>query len=176
MCRLQGLATASDHPTHRVTTALDVSLPVTDAVLNASRALVAVAARSLARIDDKVTLVQYRALVVLAAGPLPVGELADALGVHPSTATRMCDRLVAKRLIRRAHGPHNRREVQVSLSAAGRRIVDEVTSLRRAEIERIVHTMSAHQREAAVGALNVFAEAANASGHARPADWALGWP
>ena len=43
---------------------------LTDALLTASRALVAVAARSLAAVDDDVTLPQYRALVVLAvAGP-----------------------------------------------------------------------------------------------------------
>jgi len=41
-----------------------------DTVLAASRALVAVAARSLAAAGDEVTLPQYRALVVLAArGP-----------------------------------------------------------------------------------------------------------
>jgi hypothetical protein len=38
-----------------------------DAVLVASRALVGVAARSLAGTEDTVTLVQYRALVLLAA-------------------------------------------------------------------------------------------------------------
>ena len=40
---------------------------LTDALLTASRALVAVAARSLAAVDDDVTLPQYRALVVLAS-------------------------------------------------------------------------------------------------------------
>ena len=68
-----------------------------DTVLAASRALVAVAARSLAEAGDEVTLPQYRALVVLAAqGPRGTAELAAALAVNPSTATRMCDRLVRK--------------------------------------------------------------------------------
>jgi len=66
-----------------------------DTVLAASRALVAVAARSLAAAGDEVTLPQYRALVVLAAsGPQGTADLAAALAVNPSTATRMCDRLV----------------------------------------------------------------------------------
>ena len=56
----------------------DITLPnaqvapdeLVDTVLAASRALVAVAARSLAAAGDEVTLPQYRALVVLAArGP-----------------------------------------------------------------------------------------------------------
>ena len=68
----------------------------------------AVAARSLAAVDDDVTLPQYRALVVLAArGPQLVGQLADTLAVHPSTATRLCDRLVVKKLVERAVSPEN---------------------------------------------------------------------
>ena len=44
--------------------------PVVDAVLTASRVLVAVAARSLAEVAEEVTLTQYRSLVVLASrGP-----------------------------------------------------------------------------------------------------------
>ena len=69
---------------------------VTDAVLTASRALVGVAARSLAVVDAEVTLPQYRALVVLAArGPRLVGELADELSIHPSTETRLRRREIA---------------------------------------------------------------------------------
>jgi len=169
VCRLQLLATASNS----ADTPRGLSLSVTDAVLTASRVLVAVAARSLATIDEKVTLVQYRALVVLASGAQTVGDLAAALAVHPSTATRTCDRLVTKGLIERAHDDHNRREVRVSLSADGRRIVDEVASLRRVEIDRIVRKMSPQQCEAAVSSLSVFADAA---GEARQAEWALGWP
>lgn len=76
---------------------------VVDAVIGASRALLAVAARSLAGVAEDVTLPQYRTLVVLVSrGPQRVADLADALGVLPSTATRMLDRLVAKDLVRRA--------------------------------------------------------------------------
>src|SRR4029077_10764902 len=68
---------------------------VADAVLRASRVLVSVAARSLAGVDHDVPLPQYRALVVLASrGPQRPTELAEALAVHPSTVTRLCDRLV----------------------------------------------------------------------------------
>src|ERR1700755_3132100 len=72
---------------------------VVDAVLAASRPLVAVAARSLATVAEDVTLAQYRVLIELAArGPQRVADLATALGVDRSTATRMCDRLLRKRL------------------------------------------------------------------------------
>src|SRR3954452_24041229 len=89
----------------------------TDAVLVASRALVGIAARSLAAVEDTVTLVQYRALVLLAArGEMKVGALAAALGLHQSTATRLCDRLVNKKLVERRHPAKSRREVFVALT------------------------------------------------------------
>ena len=50
-----------------------------------------------ADIAEEVTLTQYRTLVVLASrGPQGLAGLADAVGVTPATATRMCDRLVKK--------------------------------------------------------------------------------
>jgi DNA-binding MarR family transcriptional regulator len=146
---------------------------VTDALLTASRALVAVAARSLASIDADVTLPQYRALVVLASrGPRLVGQLADDLAVHASTATRLCDRLVAKKLVRRAVTRDNRRETAITLTAAGRQIVDAVTAIRRSEIERIVGRIPAPLRDSTVVALSAFSAAAG-----EPADhsWSLGW-
>jgi len=146
---------------------------VVDALLVASRALVAVAARSVAGIDDIVTLPQYRALVILASrGPRTVGQLAEALAIHPSTATRLCDRLVAKHLVDRVQDQGNRRETKVSLLAAGHSIVDEVTKVRRAEIARIVGRIPPGSRRAAVSALNTFADAA---GEIPEQSWSLGW-
>ena len=108
---------------------------VVDAVLRASRVLVSVAVRSLAAVDQDVTLPQYRALVVLASrGPQRPSELAEALAVHPSTITRLCDRLAAKRLVHRAESAASRREVVIELAPRGRRLVDTVTERRRVEI------------------------------------------
>ncbi|CAM5308255.1 hypothetical protein SBADM41S_12362 [Streptomyces badius] len=44
---------------------------VTEAVLTASRLLVAVSARSLAEVEERVTLPQFRMLVVLSSGVTP---------------------------------------------------------------------------------------------------------
>jgi DNA-binding MarR family transcriptional regulator len=146
---------------------------VTDAVLSASRALVAVAARSLASVADDVTLPQYRALVVLAArGPVGMSELATELDCSPSTATRLCDRLVRKRLVRRAHRPDNRREVEVSITAAGRQLVARVTKHRRREIDRILAEVPGRQRASMIAALRAFA---NAAGEAPDQAWTTGW-
>src|ERR1700746_2879187 len=92
-----------------------------DAVLTASRTLVAVTTRSLGAAAEDTTIAQYRALVVLASrGRQRMVELAAGLDVTPSTAGRMCDRLLRKGLIRRHRARADRREVQVSITGAGR--------------------------------------------------------
>jgi DNA-binding MarR family transcriptional regulator len=146
---------------------------ITDAVLYASRVLVAVAARSLAGVADQVTLPQYRALVVLAAkGPQSLRELAEVLDVHTSTATRMCDRLVRKRLVRRRQSRQDRREVVLDLTPPGRDLVVEVAGRRRSEIARIVARVPRDQRHALVSALTAFGRAA---GEVPEQSWSLGW-
>jgi len=142
-------------------------------VLGASRALVAVAARSLATVAEDVTLAQYRALIELASrGPLRVADLADALAVDRSTATRMCDRLVRKRLVARRRMSDDRRVVRISLTAAGAELVAEVSRRRREEIGRIVKRMPAPHRALVVEALQAFSRAA---GEVPEQDWSLGW-
>src|ERR1700759_2690416 len=60
-----------------------------DAVLTASRSMVAVATRSLDAAAEETTIAQYRALVVLASrGARRMAGLAEALDVAASTAGR----------------------------------------------------------------------------------------
>lgn len=132
----------------------------TDAVLTASRLLVAVSARSLAAVEDTLTLPQFRTLVVLATrGPMKLVALAEQLGVNPSTATRMADRLTAAGMIIRDVNPAIRREVILRLSPTGRRVVNEVTAQRRQEIAAIVARMPFEQRASLAEALRAFAVA-----------------
>jgi DNA-binding MarR family transcriptional regulator len=144
----------------------------TDMLITASRALVAIAAKSLAMVDDQVTLPQYRALVVLAGrdGLRPV-DLADALDVSPSTATRMCDRLVRKDLVERVHSDSDRREVQLKLSADGRELVSEVTARRRRDLRRVLARIQADDQDLLIHALRIFNTAA---GEAPESTLALG--
>ena len=145
---------------------------VTDAVLLASRALVGVAARSLADVEDQVTLPQFRALVVLATADRNLADLAEALDVHPSSATRLCTRLEAKGLITRTPAEQSRRELLVSLTREGRTIVDAVTRRRRREIARIVARIPAREQRVLVHALGIFAEAAR---EMPEPSWSFGW-
>lgn len=144
-----------------------------DAVLGASRALVAVAARSLVHVAEDVTLAQYRVLVELAArGPQRVADLAEAVGVDPSTMTRMADRLVRKGLVSRRRASTDRRSVRVSLAPPGRQLVLEVTHRRRAELAVILSRLRDQDRRPVLGALRAFADAA---GELREHEWSLGW-
>jgi DNA-binding MarR family transcriptional regulator len=132
-----------------------------DAVLTASRTLVAVATRSLGAAAEDTTIAQYRALVVLASrGPQRMVDLAGALGVTPSTAGRMCDRLLRKGFIRRHRARSDRRAVQVSITAAGRQVVDDATARRRRLIADILARLPVQQQSAIGAALWAFAEAA----------------
>jgi DNA-binding MarR family transcriptional regulator len=144
-----------------------------DAVLSVSRVLVAVAARSLADIAEEVTLAQYRTLVVLASrGPQNLTGLAEAVGVTPATATRMCDRLITKELIVREAGIDDRRNIRIELSAAGQRLVRDVTDRRRQEISTILAMIAPTDQVIFATALSRFALAA---GEVPEQDWSTGW-
>lgn len=145
---------------------------VTDAVLTASRALVAIASRSLAD-TGAVTVAQFRALVVLQSrGPQSAQQLAAELSVAASTVTRMCDRLVTKKLIERDAATEDRREVRLMVTAAGVEIVGEVSRRRRRELRKIVSAMPERDRAALVRALDSFNRA---TGEVPEDDWYLGW-
>ena len=111
----------------------------------------------------------------------------------PSTAGRICDRLVRKRLIGRHRARSDRRAVLVSVTAAGRQVVNQATSRRRALIEEILGKLPTDPQQAVDAALRAFAEApgelpdsqwppdaADATPDARPGPAAVlpgeGWP
>lgn len=143
---------------------------VTDAVLVASRAIVAIAARTLPH--DDLTLPQFRALVVIHdRDGISPGELAERMGVNASTATRVVQRLEAKRYLRRRPGM-DRRMVCLHLTPSGTRLVDTGLARRREEVEVIVRRIPAAHRVQLVAALSEFARAA---GEEPPPAWAEGW-
>ncbi|HEY2815460.1 MAG TPA: MarR family winged helix-turn-helix transcriptional regulator [Acidimicrobiales bacterium] len=146
---------------------------LTDAVLFASRALVAIAARSLSAAPSDVTLPQYRALVVLASrGPQRTADLAAELDVAPSSITRLCDRLERKRLVSRRSDRDDRRQVTIAITAAGRKLVDAVTKVRRRDIGRVVKHIPLKRRATLIAALN---ELGAAAGEVPEQAWSLGW-
>lgn len=145
-----------------------------DGVLAASKALVGVAAQSVEEAGANLTAPQLRALVIVASlGPLHLTALAAAMRVHPSNATRTCDRLVADGLLDRKDNPADRRHLALTLTPAGQELLDGVMERRRAAISEILQRMPVLTRERVADALAEFASAAG-----EPTEhhlWSLGW-
>jgi DNA-binding MarR family transcriptional regulator len=157
---MQVLTNARDTETYAMRET-QVDPTAVDAVLTASRSMVAIATKSLGTAAEETTIAQYRALVVLGSrGPRRIAGLAEALDVAPSTAGRMCDRLVRKGLVRRHRARGDRRVVLVSVSPAGRQVVDDATGRRRELIADILGRLPASGQRAVAQALRVFADAA----------------
>lgn len=143
-------------------------------LLTASRLLVAIAARSLAAVEESLTLPQYRMLVVLdAQGPSSLARMAEALDVNPSTALRMVERLSGAGMVEKIPNPKNRREVLLRLTPSGWQVVRQVTERRRGQIADIVEAMDPESLEDLITALRKFSEV----GGEPPADVPdpLGW-
>lgn len=118
-------------------------------LMDLSRSLVALAVRSIGAIDGAVTLPQFRALAVLERlGPCSAGQLAAGVGLHVSSITRLCDRLVAAELLTREVRPDNRREVELRITPAGSDLVHTVWTARATELTTALRGLTAEQRTA----------------------------
>jgi DNA-binding MarR family transcriptional regulator len=105
---------------------------------------------------------QFHLLEPLATsgGPLPMGALADAADVAPPTASRMLDGLVKRGIAERTRSEEgDRRLVEVTLTAEGRKLV----AAKRARIaqarEEVFHRLSPSERRAAARLLHSLAAA-----------------
>jgi DNA-binding MarR family transcriptional regulator len=105
---------------------------------------------------------QFHLLEPLATsrGPLPMCALADAADVAPSTASRMLNGLVRRGIVERTRPEKgDRRRVEVTLTAEGRRLV----AAKRARIaetrEEVFHRLSPSERRAAARILHSLAAA-----------------
>ena len=136
--------------------------PGTAEVLQAAtRVLAGVALRSLDVLDAAVTLPQFRLLAVLAdLGPAPSGRAARALGLDPSTITRLADRMVAAGHVARGTDPQHRGVVTLELTASGRDLVAAADAWRRRELARIMARLAPPERAAVTAALRLLVGAA----------------
>src|SRR3954462_1388139 len=150
---------------------LDAAL---DAVLLASRTLVAISAQSIASVLDEVDVMQFRILVVAASqGPCSLGGVAGAGGRHVSTASRACDRLTAMGLLNRSASANDRRNLELTLTPDGEALVGSVLRHRRDALRPVLEKLGPRRNKRLTTALRDFAGAAG-----EPSDralWAMGW-
>jgi DNA-binding MarR family transcriptional regulator len=99
----------------------DAPTELSDALADFFRAARRARGRASRQPSDGVSLAQFNVLEPLLDGPLTVGQVAEAAGVAPPTATRMLDGLVERGFVSRAADSTDRRAVIVSLTATGRR-------------------------------------------------------
>lgn len=145
-----------------------------DAVMLAAQALVGLTAQSVAEVEGVVTLPQLRVLVLVASrGTLNLSALAQAMGIHPSNATRACDRLVAVGLLERHDSPADRRNLSLTLTDAGRELVESIVARRRADIAAVLEHVPGSRRRGLVAAMTAFARGAGEASAASA--WQLGW-
>ena len=132
------------------------------------------AARSLSVVEDKITLPQYRALVLLGSrGDQNVGALARRCLRSIHRQRRDC--AIDSRVRASSHAPpsaESRREITLKLAPAGARLLRAVTARRRTEIHEILARLSRDERRRLRAAFEVFGAAA---GELPDDAWKLGW-
>lgn len=133
-----------------------------DTVVEATRVVGGLIAESLANLEPPVTVPQWRVLALASEGSCNLTAVADDLGVHPSNATRICDRLVRAGLLNRQKDEKDRRQVRLVLTPAGEDLYDSAMRYRRERVETAMARISLEHRAALAAALAEFAGALDA--------------
>jgi DNA-binding MarR family transcriptional regulator len=132
-----------------------------EALQEATRMLAGVALRSVDVLDGAVSLPQLRVLAVLGdLGRTRSVRVAAALGLEPSTVTRLVDRLVTAGHVTRVMDPSNRSAVILELTGTGNSLVADVNAWRRAELRRILLRLDPGDRTALTATVRRLVEAA----------------
>ncbi|MCU1677322.1 MAG: transcriptional regulator [Frankiales bacterium] len=117
--------------------------------------------RTAGGVAHEVSASQLRALLYISrAGTTNLTQLAESLGAMLSSASRLCERLVAAGLVQRTASAANRRELTLSLSSDGARLLERLEAKRRDDIAGILDRMPAAARSALLSGLEAFSVAA----------------
>lgn len=91
----------------------------------------------------------------------PLGkEVADALKISNAAVTKLLDRLEKKAYISREFNPTDRRQVLLSLTAAGLEVIQAKESEQEERIKEILDRLSAEDKDRFFQGINSFMEAA----------------
>jgi len=134
---------------------LGVDAAVDPITLRAVRGLHEAMAAAAREAGDGLTPVQLSGLRLVAAAEdgATVAQVAEVLGVAASNASRLVDRLVAFGVVHRERATSDRREVRVTLSGAGRRLLRGIDDAQVAHLQRVIAAMPVDERTALVAAL-----------------------
>jgi DNA-binding MarR family transcriptional regulator len=105
-------------------------------------------------------VVQLRALTMLRElQPASLVQLAEGIGVTPSTTSRLVDRLVAAGYVERRTSPESRRQIELRLSPDGESTLDRYDRLRVTGMNAALEQIPGDRRGAVLEALAEFAAA-----------------
>ena len=108
------------------------------------------------------TMAQLKAVMLLGrTGRARSRELADGLGIAPSAATPLVDRLVEQKLARREDDPADRRIVWILPTKKALAIYDELLHTSRDVLEDVISEVPAKDRKAVRDSVQLLADAAN---------------
>ncbi len=106
------------------------------------------------RLSGNLSLSQLSALhLIERAGPLAIGELAEAEGAAAATMTRIVDALERDGYVRRRGSTTDRRSVMLSVTAKGRRLVQRRRRSRTAYVATRLARLTPAERRALAAAL-----------------------
>jgi DNA-binding MarR family transcriptional regulator len=103
-------------------------------------------------------------LAVERAEGINLGGLAAELNMLLSSASRLCDRLVASGMVERVPGRADRREIALYLTPSSRALLAELRRIRRQALTATLERMSAAGRSALLRGLTEYASAAKDAG------------
>ncbi len=104
---------------------------------------------------------QFEGLRFVATHPgCLVSEVAQGLRTSNPAATKLLDRLAARGMVVRLSGLADRRQVRLSVTAAGDRALRALREAQRASLRGILEKMTASDREALQAGLAAFLDAA----------------
>jgi len=140
---------------------------ISDAIVTASRVLLEASMHVLDRTAADLNLTDLQLLTMLdRLGPQRLIDIAEALDVSPTTATRLADRLTERRMVDRVRQSEDRREIRLGLSVDGAELVASVRRRRRRVVASRLRGLSNADQSAAI---NVLARIGGADPHTEAA-------
>lgn len=106
----------------------------------------------------ELTVPQFRVFNRLSASVATNSELANWMGVSPSTMSRMVDSLVRRKLVHRMTEEGDRRQVKLQLTAKGESRYKAISGMVRSKIARMVASVRDREKEQLIAGLNVLNE------------------
>jgi DNA-binding MarR family transcriptional regulator len=95
--------------------------------------------------------------VIVFAGPLTLGQLANAEGVRPPTMTRIVSALEAKGLVKKKASTEDRRTIHLSATMKGKRLLLQARNRRVQTLAHQIRLLPSHDQKnlhAAIAILN----------------------